>query len=84
MYADRLLLCRTHGLPVRHRYRGNTSVGCCPKNFRRLPSIPDNACIDLDRMNTRLAAINRRFLFEYGGQRLLKHRYRIGEALLLE
>jgi hypothetical protein len=84
MYANRLLLCRTHGLPVRHRYRGKTSVGCCQKNFRQLPSIPADACIDLDRLNTRLAAINERFLSEYSGPHVLKERYRIAEALLLE
>jgi hypothetical protein len=84
MYADRLLMCRTHGLPLRHRYRGSSSVGCCQKNFRHLPSIPDDACIDLDRLNARLAAINRRFLSKYEGSHVLQDRYRIGEALLLE
>jgi hypothetical protein len=83
MYADRLLLCRTHGLPMRHRYRGISSVGCCQKNFRQLPAIPDDACIDLDRLNIRLAAINRRFLSEYWRRPSLKQRYLIGEALLL-
>ena len=83
MYADRLLLCRTHGLPMRHHYRGNPSVGCCQKNFRRQPSIPDDACIDLDRLNARLADINRRFLSEYRGSPPLRQRYLIGEALLL-
>lgn len=84
MYSDRLILCRTHGLPMLIHYRGRKSVGCCQKNFRRLPVIPDEACIDLDRLNTRLAAVNKRFLSEYGGRFALKERYLIGEALLLE
>ena len=83
LYPDRLLLCRTHGLPMRMQYRGRRSVGCCQKNFRHLPAIPADACIDLDRLNKRLSSINDHFLSEYGGPIGLKERYLIGEALQL-
>ena len=84
MYSDRLLLCRTHGLPMALSYRGQRSIGCCQKNFRQLKVIPGDACIDLDRLNRRLAAVDLHFRSEYKGALALKRRYLIGEALLLE
>ena len=33
MYASRLLICRTHGLPMRTEYRGHRFIGFCQKNF---------------------------------------------------
>lgn len=81
MYSDRLILCRTHGLPMQTRYRGSLSVGCCQKNFRKMSAIPDDACIDLDQLNKSLAAINHRFVSEYRCRYALKERYLIGEAL---
>ena len=84
MYSDRLLLCRTHGLPMTLSYRGQKSVGCCQKNFRQSTAIAEDACIDLDRLNRRLASIDLHFRSEYKGNIALKKRYLIGEALLLE
>ena len=84
MYSDRFILCRTHGLPMRSRYRSSVSIGCCPKNFQKPAVIPDDACINLDQLNSRLATIGRQFLSEYSGRLNLKERYPIGQALLLE
>ncbi len=83
MYASRLVICRTHGLPMRTEYRGRQSVGFCQKNFRTLNSIPDDAVMDLDELNTGLAALNREFVEAYDGPLELGDRLKIGEALLL-
>ena len=84
MYASRLVICRTHGLPMRTEYRGHRSIGFCQKNFRNLKSIPDNAVIDLNELNAELAALNRAFVDSYQGQAELRDRFTIGEALLLD
>ena len=84
MYSDRLLLCRTHGFPMALSYHGQKSVGCCQKNFRQSNIIPEDACIDLDRLNRRLASIDLHFRSEYRGEIELQKRYLIGEALQLE
>lgn len=81
MYPDRLILCRTHGLPMQTHYRGHMSVGCCQKNFTQIAAIPADACIDLDQLNKRLAEINTIFLAGYRGRHALKERYLISEAL---
>jgi Fe-S-cluster containining protein len=84
MYASRLIICRTHGLPMRLEYRGNHSVGYCQKNFRKLNSIPDDATIDLNRLNRNLAAVNQLFVDEFSRSIDLHPRFTIGEALLLD
>lgn len=84
MYASRLVICRTHGLPMRTEYRGRQSVGFCQKNFRTLNSIPDDAVMDLDELNNELAALNRTFVEAYRGPLELGDRLKIGEALLLD
>jgi len=84
MYASRLVICRTHGLPMRTEYRGHRSIGFCQKNFRNLNSIPDNAVIDLNKLNAELAALNRAFVDSCQGQAELRDRFTIGEALLLD
>jgi hypothetical protein len=84
MYASRLVICRTHGLPMRTEYRGHRSIGFCQKNFRDLNPIPDNAVIDLNGLNAELVALNRAFVDSYQGQAELRDRFTIGEALLLD
>ena len=84
MYASRLVICRTHGLPMRTEYRGRQSVGFCQKNFRTLKTVPDDAVMDLDKLNTELTALNRAFIETYRGPFELRERYKIGEALLLD
>jgi Fe-S-cluster containining protein len=84
MYASRLIICRTHGLPMRIEYRGNRSIGFCQKNFRKLDSIPDDAAIDLNLLNNNLAAVNQLFVDEFSGRIGLRPRFYIGEALLFD
>ena len=84
MYASRLLICRTHGLPMRSEYRGRQSVGFCQKNFRTSETVPDDAVMDLDKLNAELIALNRALLVTYRGPLELRERYKIGQALLLD
>ena len=84
MYASRLVICRTHGLPMRTEYRGRQSVGFCQKNFQKMNSVPDDAVMDLEGLNAELAALNQAFLETYRGPPELRDRYKIGAALLLD
>jgi Fe-S-cluster containining protein len=84
MYASRLVICRTHGFPMATEYRGRRAVGCCRENFQRLQPIPEDAVIDLDRINRALAEVNRAFVAELEPRRALRPRYFIAEALLLD
>jgi len=84
MYTSRLMICRTHGLPMAIEYRGKRSIGFCQKNFRKLDPIPDDAVLDLGCLNNNLAAINQSFVNEFSGSIGLRPRLSIGEALLLD
>ena len=84
MYPSRLMICRTHGLPMRIEYRGKRSIGFCQKNFRKLDPIPDDAVLDLGRLNNNLAVINQSFVNEFSDSIGLSTRLSIGEALLLD
>ena len=84
MYAARLVICRTHGLPMGIEYRGNRSIGFCRKNFRKLDPIPDEAVLDLGWLNNNLAAINQSFVNEFSDRMDFSPRLSIGEALLLD
>jgi Fe-S-cluster containining protein len=84
MYTSRLVICRTHGLPMRNEYRGHRSIGVCQKNFRNLHPIPDDAVIDLDDLNRKLASVNQMFVSELADRIQLSPRISIGEALMLD
>ena len=64
LYDARPIICRTHGLPLLTLQGGKRTVDFCPLNFRDITSLPGNAVIDLDRLNTTLAAINALFVAE--------------------
>lgn len=83
MYDSRAIICRTHGLPILSEYRGHRSIGFCQKNFQNLPSIPDDDVIDLAHLNGSLAAVNNRFVSEFGDRLPPGKRFTIGEALLM-
>lgn len=84
LYAARPIICRTHGLPLLTLQNGARTVGFCPLNFQGLDSLPGNAVIDLDRLNTALAAINALFVAESLKDRPLRQeRITIAEALAL-
>ncbi len=67
LYEARPVICRTHGLPLMLSSEGEKSIDFCPENFKDLSSIPGSAIIDLERLNTMLAAINALYLQEFPG-----------------
>ena len=84
MYASRLVICRTHGLPMRTEYRGQQSIGFCQKNFQKRKAIPEDAVLGLDAINTELISLNQNFVEDYHGPIELRSRYLIGEALQID
>ncbi|MCM2357759.1 MAG: YkgJ family cysteine cluster protein [Geobacteraceae bacterium] len=85
LYETRPIICRTHGLPLLTALEGKRSIDFCPLNFRGLDSLPGSAVIDLDRLNTTLAAINALFVTEFFGDAPPEQeRLSIAEALLIE
>jgi Fe-S-cluster containining protein len=81
MYDARAVICRTHGLPMLTEYRGHRAVGFCEKNFQNLIHIPDEDIIDLARLNTTLAAVNRRFVSEVAHLLPAGKRFTVGQVL---
>ncbi len=79
-----IIICRTHGLPMRIEYRGNRFIGFCQKNFRKPDPIPDDAVIDLDGLNNNLATVNQLFVNEFSDRIDLSPRLTIGQALMLD
>ncbi|HEX9023001.1 MAG TPA: YkgJ family cysteine cluster protein [Geobacteraceae bacterium] len=85
LYGARPIICRTHGYPILTRREEGRSIDFCPKNFVGVGSLPASLIIDLEVINTTLAAVNSVFLsscpgFPLGG----KERLTVAEALLLE
>lgn len=66
LYLARPIICRTHGLPLRVVGEAGTRIDFCPLNFTAAEALPATAVIDLERLNTMLAAINLLFLRESG------------------
>ena len=62
LYADRPIICRTHGLPLLIEEPTATRVDRCPLNFTELTTLPGSAVIDLERLNQVLVVANRHFL----------------------
>lgn len=62
LYEVRPIICRTHGFPLYFIKNGSPRVDFCPKNFTDMAQFPQKALLDLDQMNTLLAAINTLFL----------------------
>lgn len=78
LYQARPIICRTHGLPLLIERDGARAVDFCPENFRGAASIPGSAVIDLERLNTTLAAVNKLYLQHVPGP----ERVTVAEALL--
>ncbi len=81
LYSARPIICRTHGLPLLTLQEGSRSIDFCPLNFRGISSLPGKAVIDLDRLNTTLAAVNALFITNRLGNAPPKERITIAEAL---
>ncbi len=82
LYLARPLICRTHGLPLLVATDVARTIDFCPKNFCGIASFPGSAVLDLQQLNTVLAAVNANFvqaaLAGHAPERLT-----IAEALLL-
>lgn len=85
LYSDRPIICRTHGFPILTTQDKKHSVDFCPMNFRNISTLPGNAVIDLDRLNTALISINALFIDDFfHNYRPGKDRLTVADALLLE
>lgn len=83
LYAARPLICRTHGLPLLTGAEGERRIDFCPENFRGVDSLPSSAVIDLERLNTALAVVERLYAAEVFGASLPDPpRLTIAESLL--
>ena len=83
LYAYRPIICRTHGYPLLTYYQGKPSVGYCRHNFKNIPSIPADAVIDLEKINSALRVINASAVAERFHRQQLPDRLSISEAILL-
>ena len=82
LYAARPLICRTHGLPLLGRRDGERFIDYCPLNFLGMESLPASAVVDLETLNATLAAVNRLFVKESGGDEArAEKRITISQAL---
>jgi hypothetical protein len=85
LYAFRPIICRTHGFPLLSCAAGEKVIDYCPKNFMEITSLPADAVLNLDILNTTLAAINAVFIASRGNSTNAElNRIPIAEALLLE
>ena len=84
LYAFRPLICRTHGFPLQTIYKGQPSIGFCRHNFKEMTAIPDDAIIDLDRINDTLRGINAAAVDGLAHILKLPDRLTIAEAILLD
>ena len=85
LYAARPLICRTHGLPLLVEDDGGRRVDFCPLSFTAGGSLPGALVLDLERLNTLLALLNRQFLGVLAAQGIdLPPRLSLGAALSLQ
>ena len=82
LYGARPIICRTHGYPLYFKKKEEALVDFCPKNFKGVTSFPRSSLLDLEQLNTLLAAINKHFL-ESIKTRPSADRIPISSALLL-
>ena len=85
LYEARPIICRTHGFPLLADRGGEREIDFCPKNFTGITTFPADAILDLDLLNTTLAAINAVFIASRGDcTPPEQERISIAEALQLE
>ncbi|MGB4598489.1 MAG: YkgJ family cysteine cluster protein [Trichlorobacter sp.] len=66
LYEARPIICRTHGLPILLLEGEQRRIDVCPKNCQGIDHLPGEAVLDLERLNTLLAAVNALYLREFG------------------
>ena len=64
VYESRPLICRTHGLPILIEDEKGRRVDFCRLNFSGVESLPGGSIINLETLNSALAAINAAFAAE--------------------
>jgi Fe-S-cluster containining protein len=85
LYAARPIICRTHGFPLLVDREEAKEIDFCPKNFNGINSFPATVVIDLNCLNSTLAAIDAVFTTSSGfSPKSGRERLSIAEALLLE
>jgi len=62
LYEARPIICRTHGLPIIYTDNDQRNSDCCPLNLNDTESVSGSQAIDLDKLNTLLAAVNSIYL----------------------
>lgn len=62
LYSARPIICRTHGLPIIYTEEHQRKSDCCPLNMAAVESVSGSNVVDLDRLNTLLAAVNSHYL----------------------
>ncbi len=84
LYGARPIICRTHGYPLLAERRGEKVIDFCPKNFNGITSFPKAFVMDLDLLNTTLAAINSVFIASCPDNAVFqKARLSVADALVL-
>jgi Fe-S-cluster containining protein len=66
LYEARPIICRTHGLPILLMEGEARRIDVCPRNCQGIDHLPGEAVLDLERLNTLLAAVNALYLREFG------------------
>jgi Fe-S-cluster containining protein len=84
MYDHRPIICRTHGMPILVRTEAGEKVDFCPMNFAGISRLDREAVIDLERLNTALALVNRIFVERELDGADLPERIPLAEALLMD
>jgi uncharacterized protein len=72
VYAWRPLVCRSHGVPIRHREPGAESVSACELNFEggaRLPEVAADCVLDQATLSTVLGALDAAWADAHGAPR---------------
>ncbi|PTL80707.1 YkgJ family cysteine cluster protein [Vitiosangium sp. GDMCC 1.1324] len=73
IYTWRPLVCRSHGVPIRHREPdGETSVSACEKNFEAgagLPDVSPDCVLDQTTLSTVLGALDAAYADARGARR---------------
>lgn len=67
LYDARPIICRTHGLPIIYTHNGQRNSDCCPLNMNETESLSGAQVVDLDKLNTLLAAVNSIYLSRSDG-----------------
>lgn len=81
LYAERPVICRTHGFPLYLEKQGQAMVDFCPENFKGMTELPKDAMLDLNQLNTLLTAVNQHFIAHI--DTALPDRIPVSQALFL-